>query len=657
MSVGIASTSVYFWGDGSHTGFNGQNGEHLRGLYTLIDPISMGQTYGYWLDGSQLYKSVGVGTAVHGISTVAYYVYNSDANDTNGLGQTALFAQDWNNVGNYYAWKLAHNFSNGVGLHTDTFPATVEADGPFTQDEVSPAGFSGFYGNVQAIDPTGDFSQNSTGLWDGLSDLVIWNGDDSVNQIGIFTAVTGYGVNSANSFGVASSEGQTYFQMAADAENDFSASVDDAGFFWDAVNNQWQWMDDVNPPTDVSASSVKADGSWGSISTQPQGNSATNGNVVYLSLSTLGGTPQQSEGGGNPVSNAPTLKLKRGLQADLPSLAVGEPGFTTDSYQLYVGSHDGNKLIGGNDFFSLEGSTTGGGINLYEGTDNGTDFLQLRAPDSLSGITSYTLPAGASSGFMKITSSSNDGSNYEVTLGFASVLEDVRDDTTPQLGGDLDLNSNDITGTGDIDITGNINISGVATASNITDLQTLQGVSTGSTTLGTFTGNTINDNVDIKTALQDLETQLDSVAGGGAQATSVSVGATDTNATHYLTFVDSNNTSPTQETIETDAGLSYNPSTNQLTAGGVNMTTLSLNGTDVTATAAEINVLDGVTAGTASASKGLVVDADRNLENLGVVTATTFVGDLTGDVTGDVTGDLTGNVVGVVTATTLNIGV
>lgn len=36
-----------------------------------------------------------------------------------------------------------------------------------------------------------------------------------------------------------------------------------------------------------------------------------------------------------------------------------------------------------------------------------------------------------------------------------SALQDVVDDTTPQLGGDLDLNSNDITGTGNIDITGN----------------------------------------------------------------------------------------------------------------------------------------------------------------------------------------------------------
>ena len=39
---------------------------------------------------------------------------------------------------------------------------------------------------------------------------------------------------------------------------------------------------------------------------------------------------------------------------------------------------------------------------------------------------------------------------------------DVVNDTTPQLGGNLDLNSNDITGTGNIDITGTLDVSGDA---------------------------------------------------------------------------------------------------------------------------------------------------------------------------------------------------
>jgi hypothetical protein len=42
----------------------------------------------------------------------------------------------------------------------------------------------------------------------------------------------------------------------------------------------------------------------------------------------------------------------------------------------------------------------------------------------------------------------------------APVGGDLVDDTTPQLGGDLDLNSSDITGTGDINITGDVTVSG-----------------------------------------------------------------------------------------------------------------------------------------------------------------------------------------------------
>ncbi len=42
-------------------------------------------------------------------------------------------------------------------------------------------------------------------------------------------------------------------------------------------------------------------------------------------------------------------------------------------------------------------------------------------------------------------------------------LTDVVNDTTPQLGGNLDLNSKFITGTGNIDITGSLDVSGIST--------------------------------------------------------------------------------------------------------------------------------------------------------------------------------------------------
>ena len=57
-----------------------------------------------------------------------------------------------------------------------------------------------------------------------------------------------------------------------------------------------------------------------------------------------------------------------------------------------------------------------------------------------------------------------DGSNLTgIDAGQVGALTDIVNDTTPQLGGDLDLNSNNITGTGNIDITGNLNVSGVST--------------------------------------------------------------------------------------------------------------------------------------------------------------------------------------------------
>jgi len=69
----------------------------------------------------------------------------------------------------------------------------------------------------------------------------------------------------------------------------------------------------------------------------------------------------------------------------------------------------------------------------------------------------------------------------------------------------------------------------------------------------------------------------DTLVGDGSNITNVpsagtseaiSTVLTGTNATHYLTFVNSNNGSLTSETLYTDAGITYNPSTNDLTTTG-----------------------------------------------------------------------------------------
>ena len=54
------------------------------------------------------------------------------------------------------------------------------------------------------------------------------------------------------------------------------------------------------------------------------------------------------------------------------------------------------------------------------------------------------------------------------SVGSGGGLSNIIEDTTPQLGGNLDLNSKSITGSGNIDITGNLEVSGISTFAGIT---------------------------------------------------------------------------------------------------------------------------------------------------------------------------------------------
>ena len=178
MGVGIASTAVYFWADGSSTSFNGKTAEAegLAGVYVLIDPITHPNiNTGYFInDSGVLSASTGVGTAVNGISTVAYYLYDHVANG--GIGQTAAFIRDWNNSGKYYSWKLCHQIDLDGNADLND-----EDEGPFgDSDAATPATYSGYYGNVQTLDPTGNSSGGSdhSGAafrWDGTVDVVLYN--------------------------------------------------------------------------------------------------------------------------------------------------------------------------------------------------------------------------------------------------------------------------------------------------------------------------------------------------------------------------------------------------------------------------------------------------------------------------------------------------
>ena len=75
-----------------------------------------------------------------------------------------------------------------------------------------------------------------------------------------------------------------------------------------------------------------------------------------------------------------------------------------------------------------------------------------------SAVDTISIKAGTGIALAGVTTSGSKSLTISSTAS-----SDVVDDTSPQLGGNLDLNSNDITGTGNIDITGTLQVSSTAT--------------------------------------------------------------------------------------------------------------------------------------------------------------------------------------------------
>ena len=185
---------------------------------------------------------------------------------------------------------------------------------------------------------------------------------------------------------------------------------------------------------------------------------------------------------------SPIIQFKRGNLADLPGLRSGEPGFTTDSYELYVGIDSttaNNQFVGSSRFWDKGSASRGSGVKLVEATSNGTQFIELRAPDSLSGVVTYTMPgtdgnnnqvlATNGSGVLSfidaaanLTVAADSGSNDTVslltdTLTFAGTSNEIE-----TVGSGLTITfglPNDVTIGQDLTVTRNVSVTGVTTSS------------------------------------------------------------------------------------------------------------------------------------------------------------------------------------------------
>ena len=161
---------------------------------------------------------------------------------------------------------------------------------------------------------------------------------------------------------------------------------------------------------------------------------------------------------------------------------------------------------------------------------------------------------------------------------------------------------------------------------HIDNAATLSGVAKDSTNLGAFTGSTISDTSNIKAALQALETAIETPS----TASQIQTVEQTANGTFHVTFVDSNNGSATAESLFTDGGLTYNPFTDLLSGGSVDMTKFFFNGTEVTATGAELNFLGGLTSGVQTQLDGKVTTG----ANISALVGDTSAGDVPVDVNG-----------------------
>ena len=386
-----------------------------------------------------------------------------------------------------------------------------------------------------------------------------------------------------------------------------------------------------------------------------------NGNLDVSGSLTLGGTAI--------TSTAAELNILDGVTSTASELNLVDgitAGTVSASKAVIV---DSNKDISGFRNLSITGDLTVAGDDITMGTNtagnllvaDGTNFNSIAVGD-LSEISSvanddvFVAVDTSGGGLKKITRSA-----IVAGLATSGAISNVSEDTTPQLGGDLDLNGNDIVttsnanlelapnGTGKVVVKGNTNQGAIQfnceanshgqiviaaphseAASNTLTLPSTGGdarlVSTSSTatlTNKTLTSPKINEDVAVTATATEINildgvtsttAELNILDGVTSTASELNILDGVTSTASELNLVDGSSAG----TIVNSKAVIYGSS------GEVNATTLQIAGTSITSTAAELNILDGVTAtatelnimdGDTSASSTTLVDADRVVTN------------------------------------------
>jgi len=135
---------------------------------------------------------------------------------------------------------------------------------------------------------------------------------------------------------------------------------------------------------------------------------------------------------------APVIKFKRGANSSLPALKAGEPAFVTDEFDFYVGldgTSGNNKFFGSHRYWTRETNTAGSAVRVVEGASNGDNYIELKAPATLGGNLTYTLPAtNATNGILQNDGSGNLSWMTGGTLVGPITISDTTDSTSKDTG-------------------------------------------------------------------------------------------------------------------------------------------------------------------------------------------------------------------------------
>jgi hypothetical protein len=163
--------------------------------------------------------------------------------------------------------------------------------------------------------------------------------------------------------------------------------------------------------------------------------------------------------------SAPILQFKRGTFSNLNfGLRAGEPALTSDTFDLFVGinsTFEDNKFFGSHRYWEREDGNNSLQLKLVD--EDGVNSINLKSPESLSGITTYTLPETPTDGFFLRT-------NAFGVLEWSSITADATFENASFTGittfsGLIDANAGlDVVGGSTFD---NINVTGIATVGEL----------------------------------------------------------------------------------------------------------------------------------------------------------------------------------------------